>query len=92
MTHSNSVSTGDRGTLSALRRILPRDELFALIAILACANGLVARVSQTVNDHGWADAAVAGAAGGADRGARLDAGACAAGSAAAGDAVVAMCG
>src|SRR5262249_3236894 len=35
------------------------DELFALIAILACANGLIARVSQTVNDHGWADAAFA---------------------------------
>lgn len=35
-----------------------RDDLFASIYILACANGLVARAVQSVRGHGWFDAAV----------------------------------
>lgn len=35
-----------------------RGELFASIYILGCANGLVARAIQSVNVHGWYDAAV----------------------------------
>jgi len=57
-TQSNGVDAHDTGALVALRRIMPRDELFALIAILACANGLVARVMHTVSEMGWADAAL----------------------------------
>jgi hypothetical protein len=51
-----SILTG--GPLAALRHSMPRDEFFAAIAILACANGLVARAVQTVNTVGWTDGVI----------------------------------
>ena len=39
-------------------RNLARNELFAGLSILACANGLGSRVIQAINRAGWTDAAL----------------------------------
>jgi hypothetical protein len=42
-----------RGLVAALQHALPRNELFAGLYILACANGLLGRSIFTVNLEGW---------------------------------------
>jgi hypothetical protein len=45
-----------RGLVAALQHSLPRNELFAGLYILACANGLVGRSILTFNLEGWTGA------------------------------------
>jgi hypothetical protein len=45
-----------RGLVAALQHSLPRNELFAGLYILACANGLVGRSIYTFNMEGWTGA------------------------------------
>jgi hypothetical protein len=42
-----------RGLVAALQRSLPRNELFAGLYVVACANGLVGRSIYTLNLEGW---------------------------------------
>jgi hypothetical protein len=42
-----------RGLVAALQHALPRNELFAGLYVLACANGLVGRSIYTLNLEGW---------------------------------------
>lgn len=39
-------------------RSIDRSELFASLYIIACANGLIARIVKSIYSHGWFDAAV----------------------------------
>jgi hypothetical protein len=47
-----------RGLVATLQRSLPRNELFAGLYILACANGLVGRSIYLFNLEGWTSAVV----------------------------------
>jgi hypothetical protein len=49
----NELATPSRGLLAALRHSLSRDEFFAGLYILGCANGLLGRVLLTLNRDGW---------------------------------------
>jgi hypothetical protein len=42
-----------RGLIAALQRSLPRNELFAGLYILGCANGLLGRIIQSAQFDGW---------------------------------------
>jgi hypothetical protein len=42
-----------RGLVAALQHVLPRNELFAGLYVVACANGLVGRSIYTLNLEGW---------------------------------------
>jgi hypothetical protein len=42
-----------RGLVAALQHALPRDELFAGLYVVACANGLLGRSIYTLNLEGW---------------------------------------
>jgi hypothetical protein len=53
---TNELTAPSRGLVAALRHSLPRNELFAGLYILACANGLVGRSIQTFNLEGWTGA------------------------------------
>jgi hypothetical protein len=44
--------------LRGLRELMPRDELFAGLCILACVNGLGSRVIKSINDLGWESAVI----------------------------------
>jgi exosortase/archaeosortase family protein len=50
---SSEVSAQTRGSLATLRNSTTRDELFAGLCILACANGLWGRVIMAVREGGW---------------------------------------
>jgi len=47
-----------RGLVAALQRSMPRDEFFAGLYILGCANGLLGRTVYTLNLQGWTGAAM----------------------------------
>jgi exosortase/archaeosortase family protein len=47
------ITAPRRGLVAALQRALPRNELFAGLYILACANGLLGRSIYTLNLEGW---------------------------------------
>ena len=50
---TNELTAPPRGLIEALRRSMPRDEFFAGLYILGCANGLVGRAIYTFNLEGW---------------------------------------
>src|SRR5262245_40453156 len=50
---SSEMPTRSRGLLPTLRISATRDELFAGLCILACANGLWGRVIMAVREGGW---------------------------------------
>jgi hypothetical protein len=50
---TNELTAPSRGLIAALRRSMPRDEFFAGLYILGCANGLVGRAIYTFNLEGW---------------------------------------
>jgi hypothetical protein len=50
---ANELTAPRRGLVAALQRSMPRDELFAGLYILGCANGLVGRSIYTLNLEGW---------------------------------------
>ena len=52
-TTTNALSAQARGPLTALRNSTTRDELFAGLCILACANGLWGRVMLALREGGW---------------------------------------
>jgi exosortase/archaeosortase family protein len=52
-TSTNALSAQARGALAGLRNSMTRDELFAGLCILACANGLWGRVIMAVREGGW---------------------------------------
>jgi exosortase/archaeosortase family protein len=52
-TSSNELSAQAHGPLAVLRTSTTRDELFAGLCILACANGLWGRVIMAVREGGW---------------------------------------
>jgi len=47
------ITAPRRGLVAALQHALPRNELFAGLYILACANGLLGRSIYTLNLEGW---------------------------------------
>ena len=49
----NELTAPRRGLAAALRRSMARDELFAGLYILGCANGLLGRTLYAVNLEGW---------------------------------------
>ena len=53
---TNQLTGSRRGLLEVLQDSLPRNELFAGLYILGCANGLVGRAILTANLEGWTGA------------------------------------
>jgi hypothetical protein len=54
---ANELAVPSRGLVAALRHSVPRDEFFAGLYILGCANGLLGRAIQSVNNvDGWTGA------------------------------------
>src|SRR5262245_45384326 len=52
-TSANELRAPSRGLLAALLQSISRDEFFAGLYILACANGLLGRLLLTLNRDGW---------------------------------------
>jgi exosortase/archaeosortase family protein len=52
-TTTNALSAQARGPVTALQNSTTRDELFAGLCILACANGVWGRVIMAVREGGW---------------------------------------
>jgi hypothetical protein len=52
----HELTTPSRGLLAALRRSIARDEFFAGLYILGCANGLLGRFLQSAHIDGWTSA------------------------------------
>jgi hypothetical protein len=50
---SNELIAPSRGLVAALRHSMPRNEFFAGLYILGCANGLLGRTIFTLNLEGW---------------------------------------
>jgi hypothetical protein len=50
---TNELTAPRRGLVAALRDSLSRDEFFAGLYILGCANGLLGRIILTLNRDGW---------------------------------------
>jgi hypothetical protein len=50
---ANELAAPSRGVVAALRHSISRDEFFAGLYILGCANGLLGRVLLTLNRDGW---------------------------------------
>ncbi len=50
---ANELATPRRGVAAALRHSISRNELFAGLYILGCANGLLGRILVSVNSDGW---------------------------------------
>src|SRR6516165_11688057 len=50
---TTEITAPRRGLVAALQHALPRNELFAGLYILACANGLLGRSIYTLNLEGW---------------------------------------
>jgi hypothetical protein len=55
-TNYSEPAASNRRLLSALRHSIPRDELFAGLYILGCANGLLGRIIQSLNFDDWTGA------------------------------------
>jgi hypothetical protein len=55
MATTNELSVPSRGLVAALRHSMTRNEFFAGLYILACANGLLGRTIYTLNPEGWRD-------------------------------------
>ena len=55
---SNELTAPSRGLVAALRHSMPRNEFFACLYILACANGLLGRTIYALNLEGWRGAVV----------------------------------
>jgi hypothetical protein len=53
---TNELIAPRRGLVAALQRSMPRDEFFAGLYILGCANGLLGRTIFTFNLQGWTGA------------------------------------
>jgi hypothetical protein len=51
--YSAELTAPRRGLLAALRHSISRDEFFASLYILGCANGLLGRILLTFNRDGW---------------------------------------
>jgi hypothetical protein len=51
---ANELTVPTRGGVAALRHSISRNEFFAGLYILGCANGLLGRVLLTLNHDGWA--------------------------------------
>ena len=56
--HPDELTMRGRGFPLALRASMPRNEFFAGLFILGCANGIGARAIESVNQHGWAGALI----------------------------------
>src|SRR5215469_9195498 len=54
----NELTAPRRGLVAALQRSMPRDEFFAGLYILGCANGLLGRTIFTLKLQGWTGAAM----------------------------------
>jgi hypothetical protein len=50
---ANELTAPRRGLVAALRHSISRNELFAGLYILGCANGLLGRILVSVNSDGW---------------------------------------
>src|SRR5262249_7661186 len=50
---SNELTQPSRGLVAALRHSISRNEFFAGLYILGCANGLLGRILLTLNRDGW---------------------------------------
>jgi hypothetical protein len=50
------MSVQENELLKTLHRLMSRNELFASLCILACANGVGVRIIQSVNQLGWTEA------------------------------------
>jgi hypothetical protein len=50
---ANELAAPSRGGIAALRHAISRDEFFAGLYILGCANGLLGRVLLALNRDGW---------------------------------------
>jgi hypothetical protein len=50
---TNELTAPSRGLIAALRHSIPRDQFFAGLYILGCANGLLGRILLTLNRDGW---------------------------------------
>jgi len=50
---ANELTAPSRGLVAALRHSISREEFFAGLFILGCANGLLGRVLLTLNSDGW---------------------------------------
>ena len=53
---TNELTAPRRGLVAALRHSMPRNEFFAGLYILGCANGLVGRAIYAFNLEGWTGA------------------------------------
>jgi hypothetical protein len=53
------ITAPRRGLVAALRHSMPRDEFFAGLYILGCANGLLGRIIQSLHFDGWTGAILA---------------------------------
>jgi hypothetical protein len=53
---TTEITTPHRGLVAALQHSLPRNELFAGLYIVACANGLLGRSIYALNLEGWSGA------------------------------------
>ena len=51
---TNELTAPSRGLVAALRHSMSRNEFFAGLYILGCANGLLGRLIQSLNFDGWA--------------------------------------
>jgi len=56
---SSDLSAPSRGLLDAIRCSITRNEFFAGLVILGCANGLLGRFLQSINFEGWTGAVLA---------------------------------
>jgi hypothetical protein len=55
---TNELTAPRRGLVAALQRSMPRDQFFAGLYILGCANGLLGRTIYSLNLEGWTGAAM----------------------------------
>src|SRR5262245_46442973 len=55
-TTTNELAAPSRGLVAVLQRSVPRDELFAGLYIVGCANGLLGRFVYALNLQGWTGA------------------------------------
>jgi exosortase/archaeosortase family protein len=53
---ASELTVPSRGPVAMLHKTLPRDEFFAGLYILGCANGLMGRIIQSLTFDGWAGA------------------------------------
>jgi hypothetical protein len=52
----NKLSAQRNQLLTAMRASMSRDEFFAGLCILACANGLGSRIFRSIRETGWTEA------------------------------------